>query len=120
MAKKIYIAGPMTGYPEFNFPAFFTAQYTLEKLGWTVFNPANKDAEAGVVNGAGWAEGDDQKLMASGWDFKDAFLWDVTKVIEGDGIYMLSGWEKSSGACAEHAVAVAIKARYPEYKIIYA
>lgn len=118
--SKVYIAGPMTGYKNFNFDAFFTAEHTLKKQGWEVFNPANKDAEAGVVDGAGWDKGDDQALMASGWDFKEAFLWDCSKVIESDAIYMLKGWEKSSGARAEHAVAIAIQARYPEYKIIYA
>jgi hypothetical protein len=118
--KQIYIAGPMSGYPEFNFPAFFTAQYTLEKQGWKVWNPANKDQEAGVVTDASFAAGDDQALMKSGWDFKETFLWDCDKVIKSDAIYMLPGWEKSAGARAEHAVAVSIQQRYPEYKIIYA
>lgn len=117
--KKIYIAGPMTGYPEFNFPAFFAAADKFKAAGWTVFNPAQKDEEDGVVGGAGWDDGDDQKLVASGWDFKDAFLWDVTKVIEADAIFVLKGFEKSSGATAEVAVAKAIKARYPQYEIIY-
>lgn len=117
--KEIYVAGPMSGYPEFNFPAFFTAQYTLERLGWKVWNPAAKDEEVGVVNDKSFATGDDQELMKSGWDFKKTFLWDCEKVINSDGIYMLRGWEKSSGARAEHAVAVSIQQRYPEYKIIY-
>lgn len=117
--KKVYIAGPMTGYKNFNFDAFFKAEAELTGQGYKVFNPANKDAEAGVVDGAGWDNGDDQKLMQSGWDFKEAFTWDCCKAIEADAIYMLRGWEKSSGARAEHAVAVAIQARYPEYRIIY-
>src|SRR6185295_7722676 len=109
----------MTGYANFNFDAFNTAAYTLRKQGWVVFNPAQKDEEDGVVGGAGWDKGDDKALVASGWSFKDAFLWDVEKVITSDAIYMLRGWEASSGARAEHAVAQAVKARYPEYKIIY-
>jgi hypothetical protein len=117
--KQIYIAGPMSGYPEFNFPAFFTAAYTLERQGWKVWNPASKDGEEGVKKDVSFASGDDQQLMKSGWDFKDAFHWDVHKVIYADAIYMLPGWEKSSGARAEHAVAVSIQQRYPEYKIIY-
>lgn len=117
--KSIYIAGPMTGYPNFNFDAFHNAAAKFKALGWRVFNPAEKDEEDGVVGGAGWETGDDQKLVASGWDFKEAFTWDVCKVIEADAIYVLPGYEKSSGATAELAVAKAIKARYPEYEIIY-
>jgi hypothetical protein len=109
----------MTGYPNFNFDAFHAAAKKFKDMGWTVFNPAEKDEEDGVVDGAGWSEGDDQKLVASGWDFRAAFTWDCQKVIEADAIYVLKGWEASSGATAEIAVAKAIKARYPEYEIIY-
>lgn len=117
--KQIYIAGPMSGIPEFNFPAFFQAQDDFEAQGWKVWNPANKDTESAVQKDQSYASGNDQQLMASGWDFKDAYLWDVEKVIYSDAIYMLPGWEKSAGARGEHAVAVSIQQRYPEYRIIY-
>ena len=113
---RIYIAGPMTGYPEFNFPAFFKAEYTLARQGWEVANPAKKDAEKDL---AGFATGDAKEAVAKGFDFREAFLWDVSKVIEGDAIYMLRGWHNSTGACAEHAVAIAMKRHYPDYQIIY-
>lgn len=116
--SKIYILGPMSGYKNFNFEAFNQAAFTLKRQGWTVFNPVNKDQEAGLPDEAK-VDGDDKKLMASGWDFRDAYLWDVTKVIEADAVYCLQGWENSAGARGEHAVAVSMKARYPEYKIIY-
>jgi len=118
--KQIYIAGPMSGYPEFNFPAFKTAQYTLERQGWKVWNPAEKDQEVGVVSDKSFATGNDQELMKSGWDFRETYLWDCQKVIYSDAIYMLKGWEKSAGARGEHAVAISIQQRYPEYQIIYA
>jgi hypothetical protein len=89
--KSIYIAGPMTGYPNFNFQAFHDAAAKWKALGWKVWNPAEKDEEDGVVDGAGWAEGDDQKLVASGWNFRDAFEWDCQKVIQSDAIYVLRG-----------------------------
>ncbi len=44
---------------------------------------------------------------------------DMEKVIQGDGIYMLNGWEQSPGARGEHAAAVAMKKNYPDYQIIY-
>ncbi len=119
MNKHIYIAGPMSGYPEFNFPAFFAKQKELEAQGWVVHNPANKDSEKDVQKDSSFAKGDDKELIANGWDFRDAYLWDVTKIILGNAIYMLPGWEKSAGARGEHAVAVSMQARYPEYQIIY-
>ena len=117
--KQIYIAGPMTGYPEFNFPAFFAAAEKFEKEGWVVWNPANKEAENGITASESYAKGDNAGLVAEGWDWKTAFKWDTTKVIESDAIYLLPGWEKSTGARAEWAVAQFAKAQNPEYQIIY-
>lgn len=117
--KSIYIAGPMSGYPQFNFPAFFEAEDKFKTLGYEVHNPANKDGEAGILELDASKTGDDKALMDTGWSFEDAFLWDITKVIQSRAIYMLKGWEQSMGAAAEHAVAVSMKRRYPEYEIIY-
>lgn len=116
--KACYVAGPMSGYPQFNFPAFFAAEERLKAEGWLVFNPAGKDIEddPNIQNSP---DGDAQKAIAEGFDFREAFTWDTEKVIEGDAIYMLRGWEASPGARAEHAVAVAMKKHYPEYQIIY-
>lgn len=117
--KKIYIAGPMSGYPEFNFPAFFRAQASFETDGWIVFNPANKQGEEAVVKHSSFGEGDDKALLKSGWSFREAYKWDTDRVIDADAIYMLKGWEASPGARGEHAVAMAMKTKYPEYEIIY-
>ena len=35
----VYLAGPMTGIAEFNFPAFDAAAAKLRDLGYVVFNP---------------------------------------------------------------------------------
>ena len=118
--KQIYIAGPMSGYPEFNFPAFFTAQYTLERQGWKVWNPAAKESEGDVVQSGSFASGDQKALVSEGWDWQSAFEWDCQKVLRSDAIYMLKGWERSTGARAEHAVAQFALAQNPNYKIIYA
>ena len=44
----IYIAGPMTGRPDLNFPAFHAAATTLRDAGFDVVNPAeiNPDQDA--------------------------------------------------------------------------
>lgn len=116
--KEVYVAGPMTGYPEFNFPSFFAAQEKLEKAGWKVWNPAAKDSEKDL-DAEAVKTGDDKLAMAKGFDFRDAFGWDADKVIRGDAIYMLKGWEASPGARAEHAIASVMKIKYPEYQIMY-
>lgn len=116
--KSIYVAGPMTGIPEFNFPAFFEAQRMLEAQGWKVWNPAAKDGEADLDKEA-VKKGDDQLAIKKGFDFRAAYEWDVLKIIHGDGIYMLKGWEKSPGALGEWAVARAMQSKFPEFQIIY-
>jgi hypothetical protein len=109
----------MSGYPEFNFPAFFAAAERFQNDGWTVFNPADKESEKGVTETNCFAGGDNKALVAEGWDWKAAFEWDCQKVINSDAIYLLPGWEKSTGARAEWAVAQFAKAQNPEYQIIY-
>lgn len=116
--KQIYIAGPMTGIPEFNFPAFFEAQRMLEALGWKVWNPAAKDEEV-KLDPEAVKTGDDKKAIAKGFDFRAAYEWDVLKIIHGNGIYMLKGWEQSPGAVGEWAVARAMKAKFPDFQIMY-
>jgi hypothetical protein len=116
--KSIYIAGPMSGLPEFNFPAFFAAQRELEAEGWKVFNPAEKDQEKDL-DAKAVRTGDAQLAIAKGFDFREAFLWDMTKIIQGNGIYMLKGWEQSPGAIAEHRTACAMQKHYPEFVILY-
>ena len=39
--QRIYLAGPMTGLPDHNFPAFRAAAEGLQQAGWEVVNPAD-------------------------------------------------------------------------------
>jgi hypothetical protein len=115
--KKIYLAGPMSGIPEFNFPAFYEVADKFRAAGWIVFNPADKEGE--TLSEESRKNGDPMQAQKDGFNFRDVYLWDVTKVIESDAIYMLPGWENSPGARGEHAVAVAMKRHYPDYQIYY-
>lgn len=45
----LYVAGPMRGIPEFNFPAFFEAEDRPLKAGYDVINPARKDTDDGLA-----------------------------------------------------------------------
>lgn len=90
---RVYIAGPMTGIAEFNFPAFNKEAVRLRAEGLTVLNPADH----GIVEGAEWA---------------DYLRHDIAGLATCQRIHLLSGWEKSKGARLEvtiaHALGIAI------------
>lgn len=50
---KVYISGPMTGLPEFNYPAFFAAAEALEARGYETINPARTEGRASTA-AHGW------------------------------------------------------------------
>jgi len=108
---KIYLAGPMRGIPEFNFPAFYRAAAGLRACGFIVFNPAERDnALHGTDISKGNATGD-ETLAASqhGFNLREALGADLAWICaEADGIAMLPGWKNSKGATAEHATAIAL------------
>jgi hypothetical protein len=119
MTKAIYIAGPMSGYADWNYPAFHRAADLLRAKGYNVYNPAEKDKET-FEDAEAQVAGDTALAIKKGtFDFREAYMWDLEKIVHGDGIYMLQGWEQSPGARGEHAAAVAMKKNYPEYEIIY-
>lgn len=80
-----YIAGPMTGLPELNFPAFHTAARRLRELGFDVVNPAEINQDPC----ASW-----QQCMRD----------DIAQLVRCDGIALLPGWESSRGARLEHFI----------------
>lgn len=96
--KKVYVAGPMRGYHQSNFPAFDQAASYLRGRGFEVFNPADHDREMGF-NGFE----SDQPISAE--TFHEMFRWDLARVSESDFVVFLDGWQKSRGACAERTVA---------------
>lgn len=115
---KIYVAGPMTGIPEFNFPAFNAASAKLRAEGHEVFNPAERDIErhGGVDISNGNATGcQEVAAKTHGFSLRDALAddtWWICK--EADAIAMLPGWENSKGARAEWALSIALG-----HKVIY-
>lgn len=110
---KVYIAGPMRGYPAFNFPAFHAAAAKLRAEGWEVFNPAEKDEERyGADFAASYPTGDIQAATDAGFSLRDALAADLSWICKhADAIALLPGWENSRGACAERATAVALGLR---------
>jgi len=86
---KIYISGPMTGYPGFNIPAFKDAERALRALGHEVLNPARQGADPAKT----WA---------------DYLRADLLDVVAADAVALLPGWEASRGARLEVHVAHAL------------
>ena len=110
-SKTIYLAGPMQGYPEFNFPRFHAVAYALRQGGHTVFSPAEKDIERlGHDLSKGNATGDIAFANKQGFSLRQALADDTNFIcLEANCIVLLPGWEKSNGAQAEHRLAVALQ-----------
>jgi hypothetical protein len=88
---KLYIAGPMRGRPEMNFPAFLEAAKTLRERGHEVRCPA--EPEPGF---------DPHDLRPA---IGNVLQWIAT---QADALILLPGWEMSLGARAEMATALAV------------
>lgn len=85
----LYVSGPMTGLPEFNYPAFNAAAGQLRAAGFTVENPAETLAPKGTA----WSE----YLRLA-----------LAQVLRSEGVALLPGWESSKGARLEVHVAEAL------------
>lgn len=97
MPHTIYIAGPMRGYPRYNFDAFMEAEARLKEQGWHVLNPAAVDL----------AEGFDPDTAVVTPEMMAVFIKrDLDMLQQADAIALLPGFEKSKGAMAEMALAV--------------
>lgn len=108
---RLYLAGPMRGIKEWNFPAFHRASRVLRSLGYTVFNPAEADIErCGGDISAGNTSGNECAIPKK-FNFKleEALHADLTYICkEAQAIALLPGWEKSTGVAAELTTARAL------------
>lgn len=93
---KVYIAGPMTGYPEFNYPLFHATAIRLRKMGFEVISPAELNP---IDSGLQITDEYHTKLYPS------FIKRDIAALMECDHIVMLKGWEESKGASLEHHIA---------------
>lgn len=114
---KVYLAGPMTGIPQFNFPAFDAAAAHLRQLGFEVISPHERDTPAVQEAARKSPDGrldDSNRIAGESWG--DMLSRDV-KIIadEIDGIVFLPGWEKSRGARLEAFVGLLCKRNFALY-----
>ncbi|EIF5113371.1 TPA: DUF4406 domain-containing protein [Escherichia coli] len=81
----IYIAGPMTGYKDYNRSAFCLADLKLRCAGNIALNPA---------------------VLPDGLSQQQYMSICIPMLMCADAIYLLDGWEESAGARAEYAMAL--------------
>jgi hypothetical protein len=101
--KKVYLAGPMRGYEDYNYPAFHMAAAQLREIGYEVLNPAE------------FFDGD-QSLPVEQY-----LKYDVEQVCTVDAMFVLPGWQESHGARLEVSIARALNKgvySYPDGKRI--
>ncbi|MFF9565762.1 DUF4406 domain-containing protein [Leifsonia sp. NPDC014704] len=87
---KLYIAGPMTGYPDANYPAFNAAEEALRRAGFEVLNPTLGEIAPPAEDTKPWD-----------WYMRRG----LRQVLEADGVALLKGWRDSRGAALETHVA---------------
>lgn len=79
-ANAVYIAGPMSGLPEFNYPAFALAASLWRANGYEVLNPAENFM------------GDTSR------EYREYIRADLDMLLKADAIALLPGWQQSRGA----------------------
>ena len=103
-----YLAGPMSGIPQFNFPEFDRVTTRLRDRGYTVISPAELDrpevreASMASLTGTPLHEFDDE---ADTWG--DFLSRDVKLVADScNSVILLPNWQGSKGARLEAFVAM--------------
>jgi hypothetical protein len=86
--RPLYLAGPMSGYPDFNRPAFAASAERLRSHGFFVLNPGTLNPDC---------------------SYRQALSVDLTWIISHAEVCAFQeGWKASPGATAEHALAEAL------------
>jgi hypothetical protein len=101
---KVYILGPMSGVPYFNFPAFDAAKDNLLSAGHEPINPADINREFGF-DAMDCPPDTDWHVLPQGMDVLEVIQRDVKAILfDAEGYAALPGWERSTGARAERAL----------------
>lgn len=87
--KAVYIAGPMTGYEDWNFPAFAAVAASLRSSGETVISPHEIPFDDKTDN-------------------PTCLRLCLRALLDCESLVLLPGWRDSKGASVEHAVAEAL------------
>lgn len=119
MTKKLYIAGPMTGVPQFNVPAFDKMAARLRGLGHDVVSPAELDSEEVRAELLASPDGRYEfggAITQDGSTWADFLARDVKLIADQiDEIAVLPYWWKSRGARLEVFVGLLSKKPIHEF-----
>lgn len=85
---KIYLAGPMSGYPGNNYQAFDAASANLRQRGFDVISPAELSREQGI----------DGTRILEPHEYAGCMRCDIEALLKVEGVICLPGWRKSKGA----------------------
>lgn len=95
-----YIAGPMTGFDHFNYPAFDAARDLLVGEGWAAISPADLDR---INLGIDFSVMTGKEHLGH---LSTAFArQDIASLLIADAVFLLDGWQKSTGATNEARIA---------------
>ena len=94
--RRVYLAGPMRGYPEFNFPEFFDAAASLRIRGFEVWSPAERDLSDGLD-----PKNEEHRKDAEERGLKYYMRYDLPAVVDSNAVAVLPGWMESEGARLE-------------------
>lgn len=97
---KAYLAGPMSGHPDLNFPAFHAWAKYLRAQGLEVVNPA--EINGGDYELIAYAAMDAAQRLAQ---WRKCMRRDIIELMTCDAIYLMEGWKTSTGAMLESFIA---------------
>lgn len=86
--RRLYVAGPMSGYVDCNYPHFNDIAKKLRTIGYEVVNPAE---------------------YGTGRHYVDLLREDLRLMLDCEGVAVLEGWWESAGARNEVQVAGLLK-----------
>lgn len=106
--KPLYLAGPMTGFPQFNFPLFDRASRNLREAGFNIISPHELDSE--LVREVAMCS-EDGDLAAMEADTQETWGQILARDVEMladkcSGIVFLPLWNGSRGAVLEATTAI--------------
>lgn len=113
---KWYLAGPMSGIPQFNIPLFDEVTEKLRSHGYDIVSPAELDTPE-IRAAAMQSESGQHSDLPAGDTWGTLLARDVHIIAdEIDGIIFLPKWHESNGARLEAYVALITGKKFAEYR----